>query len=82
MRRAYNLIKQQEYRADWRNKYILAKSKACIYKTVVRPVLTYATETRADTRKNKKLVDNHKNENFRINSRSNTLGQKKASISE
>ena len=33
----------------WRNRYMSAESKVRIYKTSVRPVLTYAAETRADT---------------------------------
>lgn len=33
----------------WRNKYLSQEAKTRVYKTAVRPVLTYAVETRADT---------------------------------
>ncbi|GJQ66793.1 hypothetical protein Trydic_g18562 [Trypoxylus dichotomus] len=39
----------------WRNKYISKESKVRIYKAMVRPVLTYSTETRGDTKKMKIL---------------------------
>lgn len=40
----------------WKNKYISTDSKVRIYKTVVRPILTYAVETRADTAKTKNMM--------------------------
>lgn len=33
----------------WKNKYIREESKIHIYKTCIRPVFTYADETRAET---------------------------------
>lgn len=40
----------------WKNKYMSTQSKVRIYKTVVRPVLTYATETRAETTRTKSIM--------------------------
>ncbi|XP_072764658.1 uncharacterized protein [Anoplolepis gracilipes] len=40
----------------WRNKYMTTKSKIRIYKTCIRPVLTYAAETRAETSKTKRMM--------------------------
>lgn len=40
----------------WKNKYMTTNSKVRIYKTCVRPVLTYAAETRAETSKTKQLL--------------------------
>ena len=40
----------------WKNKYMTAKSKVRIYKTCVRPMLTYATETRASTITTQQLI--------------------------
>ena len=37
------------YKLVWNNKYMSAEAKTRIYKTAVRPVLTYAAETRAET---------------------------------
>jgi hypothetical protein len=44
----YNLI--------WINKYMSTECKARIYKTSVRPVLTYASETRAETAYSQQLL--------------------------
>ncbi|KAI4473735.1 hypothetical protein M0802_015960 [Mischocyttarus mexicanus] len=38
----------------WRNKYLRKEAETRIYKTCVRPVLTYAIETRTDTKKKTK----------------------------
>ena len=35
----------------WSNKYLRNEAKVRIYKSIVRPVLTYAAETRTDTAK-------------------------------
>lgn len=40
----------------WRNKYMSTRSKVRIYKTCVRPVLTYAVETRAENTITKRLL--------------------------
>ena len=40
----------------WKNKYMSAKSKLRIYKTCVRPVLTYAAEARASTITSQQLL--------------------------
>ena len=40
----------------WRNKYMTVESKIKIYKAVVRPIMTYSAETRADTTKTKQLL--------------------------
>ncbi|XP_045479803.1 uncharacterized protein LOC123684554 [Harmonia axyridis] len=40
----------------WKNKYLRTESKVKIYKTMVRPVLTYAAETRAGTSRIKQLL--------------------------
>ena len=44
----YNLI--------WLNKYMSTESKVRIYKTIVRPVLTYTSETRAETTYTQQLL--------------------------
>lgn len=40
----------------WRNKYMSTRSKVRIYKTCVRPVMTYAIETRAENTITKRLL--------------------------
>lgn len=40
----------------WRNKYMSINSKVRIYKTCVRPILSYAVETRAETTTTKRLL--------------------------
>ena len=40
----------------WRNKHISIDSKVRIYKTCVRLIMTYAVETRAETRITKRLL--------------------------
>lgn len=40
----------------WRNKYMRLESKVRVYKTCVRPVMTYAIETRAETTKTTHLL--------------------------
>ncbi|GJQ72387.1 hypothetical protein Trydic_g3469 [Trypoxylus dichotomus] len=40
----------------WRNKYMSAGSKVYVYKTAVRPVLTYVAAARADTIKAKNMM--------------------------
>ncbi|XP_011631965.1 uncharacterized protein LOC105423758 [Pogonomyrmex barbatus] len=40
----------------WRNQHISARSKIRIYKTCVRPILTYIAETRAETSKTKRIM--------------------------
>ncbi|CAG9833287.1 unnamed protein product [Diabrotica balteata] len=42
----------------WRNKYLITESKMKVYKTTVRPILTYAAETRTDIRKTKQQINN------------------------
>jgi len=58
-------VKYQAYKAAklsgclndtiWRYKYLRQETKMRIYKSVIRPVLTYAAETRADTSKTKQI---------------------------
>ncbi|XP_057652719.1 uncharacterized protein LOC130891773 [Diorhabda carinulata] len=40
----------------WKNKYISIEAKSRTYKTVIRPIMTYAAETRPDTAKTKRLL--------------------------
>ncbi|XP_055372045.1 uncharacterized protein LOC129606020 [Condylostylus longicornis] len=40
----------------WSNRYMLLDNKIRIYKTCVRPILTYAAESRSDTSKTKQLL--------------------------
>lgn len=40
----------------WRNKNMNVESKIRIYKTCVRPILTYATETRAETKRTQQMM--------------------------
>ena len=40
----------------WRNKHMNIRSKVRIYKTCVRPLLTYGIETRADTKQTEQIV--------------------------
>ncbi|CAG9836503.1 unnamed protein product [Diabrotica balteata] len=42
----------------WRNKHLTTESKMKVYKTTVRPILTYAAETRTDIRKTKQQINN------------------------
>jgi hypothetical protein len=44
------------YNLTWFNKYMSKESKTRIYKTIVRPVLTYASETRAETTYTQQLL--------------------------
>lgn len=40
----------------WKNNYMSRETKVRIYKTCVKPIVTYATETRDDTRKTKSML--------------------------
>ncbi|XP_055714317.1 uncharacterized protein LOC129808563 [Phlebotomus papatasi] len=40
----------------WKNKYMNIKNKIRIYKTCVRPIMTYAAETRADNTRTKRTL--------------------------
>ena len=40
----------------WNNKHVRIQSKVRIYKTCIRPVMTYGIETRADTTRTKNLL--------------------------
>lgn len=40
----------------WKNKYLNTESKTRIYKTAVRPIITYAAETRSDTNRTLQLM--------------------------
>ena len=40
----------------WKNKYLSPEGKVRIYKTCVRPVITYGAESRADTTLAKQLL--------------------------
>ena len=40
----------------WQNRYMSTQSKIRIYKTCVRPIMTYAAETRADTAETKRML--------------------------
>ena len=44
------------YDLIWLNKYMSTESKVSIYKTIVSPVLTYASETRAETTYTQQLL--------------------------
>ena len=41
----------------WRNKYKRKETKYKIYKATVRPVMTYALETRAETAKTRHMLE-------------------------
>ena len=41
----------------WWNKHIRTEAKARIYKTAIRPILTYAAETRPETSKTKRILE-------------------------
>jgi hypothetical protein len=41
----------------WLNKYLHNEAKVRIYKSTVRPILTYAAETRTDTAKTRHLLE-------------------------
>jgi len=41
----------------WSNKYLRTEAKVRIYKSIVRPALTYAAETRTDTAKTRQLLE-------------------------
>lgn len=40
----------------WKNKYMNVDSKIKIYKTMIRPIMTYGAETRAETSRTKQLL--------------------------
>lgn len=40
----------------WRSKYMMIGIKTRIYKTTVRPIMTYGSEIRAETNTNTKLM--------------------------
>jgi len=40
----------------WKNNYMNRETKIRIYKTCIRPIMTYAAETRADTRRTKAIL--------------------------
>ena len=44
------------YSLIWKNKYLSPEGKVWIYKTCVRPVITYGAESRADTTLTKQLL--------------------------
>ncbi|CAG9826684.1 unnamed protein product [Diabrotica balteata] len=41
----------------WRNKNIGKETKGRIYKTVIRPIMTYAAERRPDTERTKRMLE-------------------------
>lgn len=41
----------------WKNKYLNSGTKARIYKSVIRPIMTYTAETRPDTEKTKRILE-------------------------
>ena len=41
----------------WRNKYMRTETKSNIYKATVRPVMTYALETRAETQRIRQILE-------------------------
>ncbi|XP_057663104.1 uncharacterized protein LOC130898078 [Diorhabda carinulata] len=45
----------------FRNKYIVIESKSRIYKTVIRPILTYTAETKPDTSNTKRILETTQN---------------------
>lgn len=40
----------------WRNQFMTSQCKVRVYKTCVRPIMTYAVETRADTSETKRMM--------------------------
>ncbi|XP_050510702.1 uncharacterized protein LOC126887314 [Diabrotica virgifera virgifera] len=40
----------------WKNKYLNIESKVKIYKTTIRPIITYAVETRPDTNRTLQMM--------------------------
>ena len=42
--------------AIWSNKFLRTEAKVRIYKTMIRPILTYAAETRPDTSKTRQML--------------------------
>ena len=65
-RNLYNEVKDQTIRGArmsgclkdivWRNKFMSTKAKVEIYKAAVRPMITYAVKTRADTTRTEHLL--------------------------
>lgn len=43
--------------AVWSNKFLKTEAKVRIYKTMIRPILTYAAETRPDTSKTRQMLE-------------------------
>ncbi|KAI4481007.1 hypothetical protein M0802_014055 [Mischocyttarus mexicanus] len=42
----------------WKDKYMITESKEKIYKTLIRQILSYTAEIRADTKKTKQKMNN------------------------
>ncbi|XP_050516917.1 uncharacterized protein LOC126891697 [Diabrotica virgifera virgifera] len=40
----------------WKNKYLNTESKVKIYKTTIRPIITYASETKPDTNRTLQMM--------------------------
>jgi hypothetical protein len=57
------------YKAIWRNKHMSTDWKVRIYKTSVRPVLTCASETRAETAYTQTAPPNNRDQNYKGNTR-------------
>ena len=65
-RNLYNEVKDQAIRGArmsgclkdivWRNKFMSTEAKVKIYKAAVRPIISYAVETRADTTRTEQLL--------------------------
>ena len=55
----------------WSNRYLRNVTKVRIYKSVIRPILTYAAETRNRYRKNYTNIGSNRNENVEKNYKQN-----------
>ncbi|XP_045475000.1 uncharacterized protein LOC123680922 [Harmonia axyridis] len=65
-RHLYSEVQQQATKAAqitgylntmvWQNKYMLQETKVRLYKAMVRPIMTYAVETRAETERTKQKL--------------------------
>jgi hypothetical protein len=59
----------------WSNKHLRNETKVRIYKSVIRPILTYAAETRTDTGENYADIGSSGNEKAEKNFKPNKGGQ-------
>ena len=62
----------------WYNKFLRQDSKVKIYKAIIRPILTYASETRPDTTKTKQTIETAEMQTLRKITRTKRIDHKRS----